>query len=120
MTTDEQERSEQARLEARIRQEMEDLPEEVAERLALMRRQAVQSLEEERPYSWTRGWMPLTASVAGAAFAVVFTLWLVMRPAGDMELPLASEPEAAIVADMELLQELEFIAWLEEESQGAG
>lgn len=124
MTTDKQDSEdrelEDARLEALARQALGEVPGEVGERLAAMRREAVQILENERSNSWIRQWLPLTASMAGAAFAVVVGVWLVMQPDEDLALPLVSDPEAAIVEDMDLLEELEFIAWLEEESQGAG
>jgi hypothetical protein len=124
MTTDKQSSEDggldEARLEALARQATGEVPADVSERLAAMRREAVQVLEDERPSSWIRQWSPVTASMAGAAFALVVALWLVLQPDEDIALPLASEPEAAIVTDMDLLEELEFIAWLEEESQGAG
>ena len=110
------------RLQSLARGAAQTVPPDVAERLAGMRRQAVSELGEER-FEWSRwfGWPGRTLAVVAAAFVVMITVWTVLRPGPDvMVLPLVTEPEVAIVQDMELLEELEFLAWLEEESQGAG
>ena len=64
---------------------------------------------------------PVFASLAGAALVVALAVGLTFRGStGAPEIPLVTEPEIAIVQDMELLEDLEFLAWLEEELQGAG
>jgi hypothetical protein len=55
-----------------------------------------------------------------AAASAAIALWVALTPGGDPALPLLSAPEVAVVQELELLEELEFLAWLEEESQGAG
>ena len=110
------------RLQALARDAAQTVPAEAAERLASMRRQAVAELDE-RAFDWSRwpGWRGRAVAVVAAAVVVMVTAWIYLRPATDaMVLPLVTEPEVAIVQDLELLEELEFLAWLEEESQGAG
>ena len=110
---------------AGLRAERERLPEAVQERLAASRREAVAMLAESEAES--RGWslgalfaprgLAVTAAVSAAAIAV----WVSFSVSDAPEpLPLLSAPEVALVQDLELLEELEFLAWLEEESQGAG
>jgi hypothetical protein len=110
------------RLQALAREQSETVSADVAERLAAMRRQAVAELEEEA-FGWS-GLLPIlrrAVPVTATVFAIAVVAFVLLRPDAELgELPLVSESEVAIVQDMELLEELEFLAWLEEESQGAG
>lgn len=111
------------RLQALAREGSGVVPADVAERLAAMRRQAVAELDT--PVSgWSSlvGW-PAWAPVAVTATVLVMMIgaWVYLNPTADpMILPLVADSEVAIVEDLELLEELEFLAWLEEESEGAG
>ena len=97
---------------------VDDVPPEVAERLVAMRRAAVQELEERSSSQWTPWfWAP-----AGAAAIVVLTLGLFLYT-GNTPVPMFDDLDDAQLAaaqDMDLLEELEFLAWLEEEARNAG
>ncbi len=118
MTETEQE----ARLKEALRAEREKLPEDVRERLAASRRQAVALLDEAESRRWSLADLfgPRGLVVAAAASVAAVALWVGLSAPEDPALPLLSAPEVAVVQDLELLEELEFLAWLEEESQGAG
>jgi hypothetical protein len=95
------------------------LPPEVRERLAALRRQAVQEADAATAGRRWPGWA--TVPVAGAAVALVLAVAVVVRQDAEViELPLISEPDVAVIQEMDLLEELEFLAWLEAEAQGAG
>ena len=120
----------EGRLARTLAAEREALTPEVRERLGAMRREAVRLAEaEERDPPWRRwfGVMPMAATAAaGLTFALAMGVWLSAVPeAGPEPLPALSEAEAALMQDLELLEDLEFLAWLEEdgleeESAGAG
>ncbi len=62
-----------------------------------------------------RRWLfPLTGTVAVAVFAFV------LMPRNPQEQMVPDDLEMAAVADMDMLEELEFVAWLEEEDPHAG
>jgi len=115
------ESDQEARLKEALRRQREALPEDVRDRLAASRREAVAALEESESGGWSLAeWFsPRSLAMAAAASAAI-ALWVALSPGGDPALPLLSAPEVAVVQDLELLEELEFLAWLEEESQGAG
>lgn len=114
--------------EARLRQallaERDDLPGTVRDRLAASRREAVALMEKQETASGGWSLADLLASrglaMAAAASAAAIALWIGLSSPEDPALPLISVPEVAVVEDLEMLEELEFLAWLEEESQGAG
>ena len=96
-----------------------ELPLEVNERLVAMRRAAVQELETrsgrqlQAPWYWAS---------AGATSAFVLALGLFLY-SGNTPIPMLddfNEGQLAAAQDMELLEELEFLAWLEEEAVNAG
>lgn len=112
----------EARLQALAREGSRAVPTEVAERLGNVRREAV-ALLDEAPSRWSAalGWPGLATGMVTTALVGTIGLWVYLGPGADpLAVPLVTEPEVAIVQDMELLEELEFLAWLEEESQGAG
>ncbi len=105
------------------RESFADVEPEVAARLAAMRREAVQIADASPGASlWLERLLaPAGLAAAGAALALVLAVWLALRPTDDAAvLPLLSEPEIAMVQDLDLLEDLEFLAWLEEEPDGAG
>lgn len=101
-----------------------DMDPSVTTRLAAMRREAVRIAEAAEPdATWLDRLLgPAGLVTAAAALSVVVAAWVALRPTGDaLAFPLLSEPEIAVVQDLELLEELEFLAWLEEEEpDGAG
>ena len=120
MTESEQQKT----LDERLQAEREKLPEDVRRRLAASRRQAVALLEESESGSWSLfGFLaPRGLAAAAAVSMAAIALWVGLSSTLTEEpaLPLLGAPEVAVVQDLELLEELEFLAWLEEESQGAG
>ena len=112
------------RLLALARESFGDTEPSVAARLAAMRREAVAIAEDgSRESSWLQHlFAPRALVAAGAVLSLVIAAWVVLRPTDDsLPLPLLTEPEIAVVQDLELLEELEFLAWLEEEEiDGAG
>ena len=101
------------------------LPEAVRARLAASRQEAVALVAEREAATggWSfGGWFaPRGIAVAAAASLAAVAVWVSLSaPDGPAPLPLLSAPEVAVVQELELLEELEFLAWLEEESQGAG
>ena len=118
------ESDQEARLKAALRDERDNLPEEVRSRLAASRREAVDLVEAQ--VNASGGWSfaallaPRGLAMAAAGSVAAIALWISLSSPDDTALPLISAPEVAVVQDLELLEELEFLAWLEEESQGAG
>ncbi len=96
-----------------------DLGPEVNERLVAMRRAAVQEFETrsggqlQAPWFW---------GSAAATLVTVLALGLFLYP-GNSEVWMFddfNEAQLAAAQDMELLEELEFLAWMEEEAVNAG
>ncbi len=92
---------------------------EVNERLVAMRRAAVQEFETrsgsqlQAPWFW---------APAAAALVAVLALGLFLYP-GNSEVWMFddfNEAQLAAAQDMDLLEELEFLAWMEEEAVNAG
>jgi hypothetical protein len=127
------------RLEHMIRRQTSKLPENVKLRLAAMREAALEELHApnlgmagrheghvNRIGEGLRRLMRFDrpgggAALAGAALLVVIGVGVLLNGSSELlEMPMVSEPEVAIVQDLELLEELEFLAWLEEEAPGAG
>ncbi len=102
-----------------LRASVDDVLPEVAERLVAMRRAAVQELEERSSSQWQTPWF---WAPAGATAIVVLTLGLFLYT-GNTPVPMfddLDEAQLAAAQDMELLEELEFLAWMEEEVRNAG
>ncbi len=101
-----------------LRAAEQDVSPEVNQRLGEMRRAAVQELEDRSNRRQTSGiWLP-----AGASAVVVLALGIFLYPGNEI-VPMIDnldETQLAAAQDMELLGELEFIAWLEEEESNAG
>ena len=118
----------EARLRERMRQEADSVPDDVAIRLAAARRRAVAEFEELPPAArWLRFWFASGRGLGalGATAAVALAVGLLLR--GDDQvgtlpsgLVLADEAEIAAAQEVELLSELEFLAWLEADDVDAG
>ncbi len=126
MTDNHHEREYRERLQALLQQQADEVPVEVGERLAQIRRRAVAEMARPAVSRWLpgwpdRGWMWGSAGFVAATAVVVLAISLLVTNSADLiEIPLSGEPDVALVQDMELLEDLEFLAWLEEEEHGAG
>ena len=95
-----------------LRQQELDVPAEVAERLQAARRQAVTHAEknaQRKARLWPRVAGAGAAVSAGLVFAVAVLLFL-QSPVDS--LPRMDDVELAAAQDAELLDELEFLAWM--------
>ena len=96
-----------------------EVPPEVNERLVAMRRAAIQEMESPTSGQWQTRWLWAPT----AATAVVVLSLGVFLYSGNAPVPMFDDFDSAHLAaaqDMELLEELEFLAWLEEETRNAG
>lgn len=87
-----------------LRESEEDLPESVRQRLGEARRAAVTAADTPNSMSWT----PFLGALASAALFLV----LVMPRSATQSLPLLEDTEMAAAQEVELLEELEFVAWM--------
>jgi hypothetical protein len=105
-----------AALGKKLRADETEVPAEVAQRLQAARRAAVAEME---PRATQRHWFaPFWMVPAGglvAAMAVVL-LW----PQGPASLPDIDEDEFAAAIEMDMLDEIELVAWMLEEESNAG
>ncbi|MCB1685489.1 MAG: hypothetical protein R3E82_16015 [Pseudomonadales bacterium] len=97
----------------------------VAERLGQMRRAAVAELDARgaRRAGWPRTAVFWSGGVAATVAAVALTFALLLPGATEPEASLlfvADADEFEAIADLEVLEELEFLAWLELEQLDAG
>lgn len=100
----------------RVREEAAQVPPLVSERLREIRREAVASDVPDRS-SW-RYW-PVAG--IGVAAMLVLTVMINLRAPEDLpELPVIDAQELAVFENLELLESLEFLAWLEEAGANAG
>ena len=120
MSEDDEQSTVEGRLLEATRARSRHVPAGVHARLADMRRSVVAEFDERGERGVSLSGIPVFASLAGVALVVAVAIGVTFQGAGTAEIPLVSEPEIAVVQDMELLEELEFLAWLEEELQGAG
>ena len=109
MTDQDQELEQQAqRAGARLRDSEHDVPPEVAQRLAQMRRQAVAAADGASSSAWDL-W-PRFVGV-GAVLSAALLVAVLVRTPTDV-LPRLDEAELAAAQEAELLEELEFVAWM--------
>ena len=114
-----EDRQDQDKLAAAARRHAEEVSPEVAARLRAMRRVAVNELDA-RPGTAVPGWLwPAGVAAAGVALTLALLLGEPDRSAPDALL-LADTDELAVVAELDVLEELEFLAWLEEEGPDDG
>ena len=103
-----------------LRARNSQVPDGVAERLRVMRQDAVAVVDKPRR---TAGfWIP--AGLATSAAAVLVTIALVPEPGPEIEgiepLPVhLAADELAAINDLDVLEDLEFLAWMEEEASSA-
>jgi hypothetical protein len=96
------------KLQADFRRTENELGPEVVERLRAARREAVAAADES-PATRGMGWQPWAAIGAMASVAFAAAVLLQSPPS---TLPMADETELAAAQEMELLEELEFVAWM--------
>ena len=106
-------------LPAKARRALDDQPlsPRVQRRLAQARQRAVRELGAGRPR-----WVPDArwALPAGAAAAALVAFALVRDPGTDLAMPALDDDEMAAVMDLELLDDIEFLAWMLEQEADAG
>lgn len=101
------------RLKEQVRWRLDELPvpEATAARLHQARQQAIAALEVDRLGWLPRPWVPTLAYAATLMFAVGVWYQTLLPP-----LPSLDDPrEAAAAQEFELLDDLEFVAWMEAE-----
>ena len=108
-------------MESNLRRQEETLPPDVTDRLAAARRAAVARMaeqDESRSVPWLS--MPRLLPAGGllAAGVVAAILWPVPQP--SLQLPALDDNEMAAATDMEMLDEIELIAWLLEQDADVG
>ena len=108
---------EQRRLAEAVAGRLDDtLEPDVAARLRAARQEAVYIAERQsRSTRWLRPLLPI-GGVAAAGLAIVL---LVNEPALQ-SMPALDDAEMAAAAEMEFLDELEMLAWLDDEALDAG
>ena len=89
------------------------VPDDVRTRLAAARRRAVASLDAPVPRAPAR-WVPVGA--LATTLLAVFLGVAVQRPAA----PTIDVQQLATIEDMDLLMDLEFVAWLDADNVDAG
>ena len=112
-----------ARLRVLLSEESEKVSPEVAQGLARARQAALDEAlaqADRRRATWLQPGQWMAAGVAFAA-AVMLVVGISLTGNGRIpEIPLTTASELAVAEDLDLLEQLEFIAWLEEEDRGAG
>jgi len=103
---------------ARVREALErqTLPPGVAERLVTARGAALGSLRPAPPAPPTpSNWLPL-----GALASTVLAIGIAVVTTDTVRLPVVEDERALVVAqDVELLEDLEFLAWLDDEEHAS-
>jgi len=89
-----------------LRESETDLPESVQQRLAAARREAVNTADSPQRSYW-----PAFLGTGALASAAVVLVLLMPRSATNTW-PLLEDTEMAAAQDVELLEELEFVAWM--------
>ena len=108
-------------IERNLRHQEEALPQDVSDRLAAARRDAVArmtELDESRSVPWLS--MPRLLPAGGLLAAGIATAILWPAPQSPLQLPALDDNEMAAATDMEMLDEIELIAWLLEQDADVG
>lgn len=101
-----------AEVQDTLRQMEHDVPLEVQARLAQARREAV-DLADQQDSGGARGWLPI-AMVGGGSVAGAVLLVMMLSSGPGPALPLMEEVEMAAAQDVDMLTDLEFLAWMAE------
>lgn len=104
-------------LEQQLKAEAEQVPQDTLIRLRSIRAQAVAGVPKRR---WQSFSLPAGGIAATAAVAVLAVMLISGRNESIPALPVVDEAELAVVTDLELLEQLEFLAWLEAGGPNAG
>lgn len=122
-----EESSFEQRARERLRRHAERVPEDVAARLAAARHRAVATLAEGDRAGWLERWFSPAFGLGAAGAAAVVVLAAVLLFFDDAGVPAvppgfiaADETELTAAQEAELLEELEFLAWLEVADVDAG
>jgi hypothetical protein len=109
----------QPALGARVRAELEQTSPEQAARLRALRSAAVKELDARHQRLHARQWW-VAGGLAGSAASVALLVGLLI-PARPLEQPFPDldAEELAVVQSLDVLEELEFLAWMEEEANRA-
>ena len=95
-----------------LRDAEENLPGDISSRLNQARHAALSAAEAKSAHGWRfGGWQKLAGA---SAFAAVAVLSLVLMQAETDTLPRMSDEEMFAAQDAELLEDLEFLAWVAE------
>ena len=96
------------KLGAALREAELDVDPHTLESLAAARRQAVKAAESRKP-SWS---VPKNWALTGSAAAAVLAMAVFLGSGAGTGFPPLDQPEFAAAQDAELLEELEFVAWM--------
>ena len=103
-------------MESNLRRQEETLPPDVTDRLAAARRAAVARMAEQDEWLSMPRLLPAGGLLAAGVVAAI--LWPVPQP--SLQLPALDDNEMAAATDMEMLDEIELIAWLLEQDADVG
>ncbi|MBT8144690.1 MAG: hypothetical protein KJO55_08315 [Gammaproteobacteria bacterium] len=93
--------------------EQQPVPDDIGRRLRLARAAAVDEMQDRPSFGWA---LPATAAAAVAVIAIL----VVREPAGEVVLPDLSDDEMSAAMELELLEDMEFLAWMLEQDADAG
>ena len=96
------------KLGAALREAELDVDPHTLESLAAARRQAVKAAESRKPL-WSA---PISWALTGTVAAAVLTIAVFLSSGEGRDFPPLGQPEFAAAQDAELLEELEFVAWM--------
>lgn len=105
----------EAEVAQKVRESLDahELPEDVQRKLRQARAQAVEQVDHQRDRSLNPATWLLPAGVLGA----VGVAWVLSDNVVAPSMPVFEEQELAAANDMELLEDIEFIAWMMEQAQ---
>ncbi len=93
-----------------LRDAEHDVPPAIAERLAAARREAVAVADASADRNAGLGWWPKLAGASAVAVAAL--AWVLLPDPTPERLPAWDDTEMAAAAEAELLEDLEFVAWM--------
>lgn len=111
----------EARTRALFEQSVENLDGRTRSRLNRARHAALDELRASRRHAWRRAWIPLGGVTAVAVLAV----WMTLSPGNqkgqpnESGIPIDDLELFAEAPSLDLLEDVEFYAWMAEEMDGA-